>query len=99
MDLDLSVLGNAVAKISQKNEGISLPAKGTGEMMLPIKLSYSDLFKTVKGLTEKNEAAYGIEGNVKVALPVLGDIKIPLKYNDVLHIPQLPKNRLSDVGL
>ena len=97
--LDLSVAGSHLVTVSQPDSSLSLPANGSKEVTLPVTLAFTDLYNAVSGLKNKNEVPYVLQGSVSFALPVLGNISVPLSYEDVLPIPHLPVIKLQSVKL
>ena len=99
LTLDLSVAGGHLATVSQPDSSLTLPASGSKEMVLPVTLKFADLYRAVSGLKDKNEVPYGLKGSIRFAVPVLGDVSVPLAYDDILPIPHLPDVKLQNVKL
>lgn len=99
LDLDLATNGKHLLSASQPDSKLTLPANGSTETTVPVTIKFSDLYAAVSGLKGKNEVPYALDGKVRFNLPVLGDVSIPLSYEDVLPIPQLPQIKLQDISL
>ena len=98
-DLDLDIAGSTLANVAQPDRQMSIPAKGSNHVKLPVTLAFSDVYKAVSGAAGKNSVPYGINGNVMLNLPVLGDVSLPLSFEDILPIPKMPDIKLSQVRL
>lgn len=97
--LDAAIAGHSLARISQPDSQLTLPASGNKTIDLPITIKFSELFAAANSVKGKNQVPYGLSGEILVAVPVLGTISMPLEYQDVLPIPQLPDVRIDDVKL
>lgn len=99
LELDAAIAGHSLARISQPDSQLTLPASGNKTIDLPVTITFSELFAAAKNVKGKNKVPYGLSGEILVAVPVLGTISMPLEYQDVLPIPQLPDVRIDDVKL
>lgn len=99
MELEAAIAGHALAHISQPDSQLTLPASGDKTIDVPVTIKFSELFAAAKSVKGKNQVPYGLSGEILVAVPVLGTISMPLEYQDVLPIPQLPDIRIDDVKL
>lgn len=97
LDLETAINGHSLIKISQPDNKLTLPASGDKEIVLPMTIQFSDLYKAVSGIKGKNEVPYGLKGNVHFAVPVLGNVSLPLEYEGILPIPQLPDVKINDI--
>ena len=98
-DLDLDIAGSTLANVKQPDSKMSIPAQGSNHMKLPVTLAFKDLYSAVSGAAGKNSVPYGIKGNVKLNLPVLGDVSLPLSFEDILPIPKMPDIKLNNIRL
>jgi LEA14-like dessication related protein len=98
-DLGLLVNGNNIAKVNQPDSSLSLPAKGSNSVRLPVTLTFDQLLKSVSGLKGQKQLDYAVEGDVAVNLPVLGDLKMPVEFAGQLPIPQKPDVALKGVNM
>ena len=99
LTLDLNIDGKKIVAVTQPDSSISLPAKGSRDISLPITLKYTDLYKTVSGIREKSSVAYEINGRVSMKVPVLGDVSLPVRHKDTLPVPHLPDVSLVNVRM
>lgn len=103
-DLDLLVNEHNIARVNQPDAKLSLPAKGSNSIRLPVTLTFDQVMKSVGGLADKTELNYAVEGSVAINLPVLGDFNMPVDFAGVLPVPKKPdvvfKNlNLASIGL
>ncbi|MEO9273481.1 LEA type 2 family protein [Marinomonas sp. 5E14-1] len=98
-DLDLMINKSKIATIAQPDASLSLPAKGSNNMTLPVTLTFDQVLASISGLGDKAEVDYGIEGKVAINLPVLGDIDIPVDYAGVLPVPKQPEVEVKNFNL
>ena len=89
-DLDLLVNKHNIATINQPDASLSLPAKGSNSVRLPVTLTFDQVINSVGDLADKTELNYAVEGKVAVNLPVLGSFDMPVNYAGVLPIPKQP---------
>ncbi|MGB7390150.1 LEA type 2 family protein [Marinomonas sp.] len=98
-DLGLLVNGNNIAKVNQPDSSLSLPAKGSNSVRLPVTLTFDQLIKGVGSLKDKKQFDYAVEGDVAINLPVLGDLKMPVAYAGQMPIPQKPEVAFKGVKM
>lgn len=98
LDLNLLVDGKQIAQASSE-QNVSLKAKESTQMMVPVKVPYSSLFNLVKSARDGNEFLFDVAGSLAVPMPLIGDISIPLNYSGKAPIPQLPKISISNLSL
>jgi LEA14-like dessication related protein len=98
-DLDLLINKSKIASIAQPDASLSLPAKGSNKITLPVTLTFDQVLASVSGLGDKAEVDYGIEGKVAINLPVLGDIDLPVDYAGVLPVPKQPEVKFKNFNL
>ena len=99
LTLDLAIAGQSLAQIQQPDTRLTLPASGSTTTELPIVLRFKELFAAADHARQQNEVPYGLSGKIRIQVPVLGEIAIPLEYEDVLPVPRLPDVQLKDVEL
>ena len=98
-DLDLTVAGQQLASVAQPDSAVSVPAQGEESVQLPVTLKFSEIAAAIGGLSGKNAIDYALDGNVIMNIPVMGDVKLPLSFADVLPVPKLPDIKFSNVSL
>lgn len=98
-DLDLIINQSKLVTLAQPDASLSLPAKGSNNMTLPVTLTFDQVLSSIRSLSDKSEVDYGIEGKVAIHLPVLGDIDIPVDYAGVLPVPKQPEVEVKNFNL
>ena len=99
LTLNLLIDNNKLVTVSQPDASLSVPAKGSQEVVLPVRLRYQDIYRTARHLADKNEIAYRLEGKVSIEVPVLGAVSIPVSHTDTLPVPRLPDISLKGIKL
>jgi len=99
LTLDLNIGGKKIVTVVQPDSSISLPAKGSRDITLPVTLKFTDLYRTVSGIKDTSSVAYEITGRINMKVPLLGDVSLPLSHKDTLPIPQLPDVSLQKVSV
>lgn len=98
-DLDLAVAGENIARVQQPDAALSVPAKGSNSVKLPVTVNFSDIVRAAGAIKDKKSVDYALNGNVTVNLPVLGDVSLPLNFADALPVPKLPELKFRDASL
>ncbi|MBD5770094.1 NDR1/HIN1-like protein [Marinomonas colpomeniae] len=98
-DLDLLIDNSTVASIGQPDASLTLPAKGSNRVQLPVTLTFDEILSSMRGLGDKTEVDYGVQGKVAVNLPVLGSIDMPVEYSGVLPIPKQPEVTFKNLNV
>ncbi len=79
---------------SDTTSEIDLPARSVGTVTLPVRVSYTDLLRTYRGLADKAEADYTLHGAIVV--PVFGrSLELPLSHSGKFPIVRPPS--FSDI--
>lgn len=98
-DLALFIDGQRLAAIQQPEASIAVPANGMQTLQLPVSFTFKEVAAAVGGIKGKNALDYSVDGKIKVDLPILGRVNMPVSYTDVLPVPQLPVIRFNGVKL
>src|SRR3954471_12325797 len=64
-------------------------AAGPSTVELPMTVGYSDLARILKGLTSSSKPYYDIDAEFRFAVPVLGDVKVPLTRRGEIPLDKL----------
>jgi len=65
----------------------SIPAKGSKILALPIKISFVELIKAVKGIRPGSTVPYTADIGLSLDMPILGTKRIPMSKEGQLDIP------------
>lgn len=98
-DYDLQVQGNSLLK-NEVNEGISVPAMGTGTVSLPLKIPFGDLYNVYDSLAGAKEFDYSVGGGVKVSvpgMPGMGSIRVPVSHSGTLPVVKPPSIGIAGI--
>lgn len=101
MGVSLAVDANQQPLFTLENRQLlqSIPAKGQSEVSVPLVFPMASLIQLVPGLLHENQLEYGVSGHVYVPMPLLGQLKIPVKTQGVLPIPQVPKLAIKHIAI
>ncbi|MGO2356466.1 MAG: LEA type 2 family protein [Marinomonas foliarum] len=88
IDLDLLLNEHKVVKINQPDVSLSLPAKGSNSLSLPVTLMFDQILESIGELPDKGGLKYVVKGAVAINLPVLGDFDVPVDYSGALSMPK-----------
>ncbi|PYF83096.1 LEA14-like dessication related protein [Marinomonas alcarazii] len=98
-DLDLLINQQNIAKVKQPDASLSLPAKGSNSIALPVTLTFDQVIKSVGDLSKMTEFNYAVDGDVVVDLPVLGNLSMPVHFAGALPIPKQPEVAFKNLNV
>lgn len=78
---------------------VSIARQGSSLVDIPVTLTYKDLFEAVSILIHQNEAAYTIDTDFFLDIPVIGEKQIHLSHSGKIPILKLPEISLHEVRL
>ncbi len=73
-------------------------AAGPSAVDLPMTVGYSDLLRIVKGLASNSKPVYDIDAEFRFAVPVLGDVKVPLARHGEIPLDKVKLKLNLDLG-
>jgi LEA14-like dessication related protein len=97
IDYQLDLEGRRFAT-GQANNPVRVPARGTGEVTIPVEFRFADLAAGVQSLFTKDEVPYKVSATLGFNSPV-GQIPIPVSHDGQLPVPKLPDIKLSGASL
>jgi len=68
---------------------LHVPARGTGELRLPVAFKFTELAQSLDALFRKRELPFAIQSKLGFGTP-LGVLDVPLSYSGKFPVPQLP---------
>lgn len=74
----------------------TIPAKSTKTVTLPAKIKYLDLVKAFQNVRPGAVVPYQADLGLSVDTPVLGAVRLPIRKNGELTVPEIPN--LSDIN-
>ncbi|ETX11167.1 hypothetical protein MUS1_11795 [Marinomonas ushuaiensis DSM 15871] len=98
-DLDLLINDQRIASVAQPDASLSLPAKGSNNIQLPVTLTFDQIMKSVSDFDDKTEMSYGVDGKVAIDVPVLGNLNMPVSFSGVLPIPKQPEITIKNFNV
>lgn len=88
---DLKLNGRDFVK-GQLDQGVMLPAGGTGTLQVPVTMAYLDFFDSMAQLWSAHKGDYALTGGIAV-----GPFVIPFQAHGVLDLPEMPKISLQSI--
>jgi LEA14-like dessication related protein len=71
-------------------DGMTLSARGTSDLSLPMSLVYAEIFRTVQAVKGKDEVNFTLTGEFGFRTPV-GEVKLPYTEKGSFPAPRIPK--------
>ena len=93
---EFDIEGNSFLRGNQTSNS-QIAANGTQILQIPLRMSYSQLYQSVRSVVSQDEVSYTFGADLSVKVPVLGLIKIPVEQTGTLPVVKLPK--ISPAGL
>jgi LEA14-like dessication related protein len=75
----------------------AVPAKSSRTVSLPAKINYIEMLKTLKGIRPGSTIPYAAELGLSVNTPGLGVIRLPLKKEGELVLPNVTGADIIDI--
>ena len=89
------VSGNAVTGDS----GLRIPAEGSVDVEVPMRVTYEDLFSSVSGIADRSETEYTATVVPAVSVPLLGVVELPLEHTGTIPVLRLPELSFDGIEL
>jgi LEA14-like dessication related protein len=97
-DYNFKINGNSFVRGNHKKR-LEIASSGSSTFQIPMAINFQDLYNLFNSLSSKGQAGYQLLADLHFNLPVLGDVKIPLKKSGMLPMIKLPKVQLSNIKL
>lgn len=97
-DYSLDLNGNSFINGDQANK-IEIEASGESIFQVPMTLDFSDIYSTVSGLANQDEASYDFLSHLRFDLPVLGITEIPIRKQGSIPMLKLPKLNVQNLDI
>lgn len=81
------------------NQVVSIAARGTSTVPVPVSFLFENLFTTVARLADASETAYQITVGFSFELPVLGTVRVPAAFKGVLPVLRAPRASVAALRL
>ncbi|MGM0546015.1 MAG: LEA type 2 family protein [Bacteroidota bacterium] len=94
-DYNLDVNENTLVNGDQKKE-LAIEASGASTFQVPMRLNFSDVYRSAQSLRDSDEASYHFLSNLTFDLPALGETKVPVRKEGHIPLLKTPKINLED---
>jgi LEA14-like dessication related protein len=81
------------------NQAVSIAARGTSTVPVPVSFTFASLFSTVQRLADASETAYEVTVGFSFDLPVLGTVRVPAVFKGVLPVLRAPRASVAALRL
>lgn len=98
LNYDLKIENQSLVSGTAAN-GLQIKAASTSTVELPVSLKFNDLGKLPGEIANRDNVTYQLDTQFVVALPVIGDVTIPVSKQGELPVPKLPKIKIRDVKI
>lgn len=84
---------NGLSFVSGKlDQGLSLPSRGAGQMTIPVRIAYLDVFDSMMEMMRRKTAAYDISGRFYI-----GPVAVPFQAQGTFDLPRMPQISLENI--
>ena len=74
------------------DQGLSLPSRGAGQMTIPVRIAYLDVFDSMMEMMRRKTAAYDISGRFYI-----GPVAVPFQTRGTFDLPRMPRISLESI--
>jgi LEA14-like dessication related protein len=89
---------NSQVVTGSSQTGLSVPARGSAPLDLPVRVRYADIPNFLSNLVHKDSLAFQFQGAAGLSTPV-GVINLPFSYTGQVPTPKLPGIALTGVSV
>lgn len=82
-----------------QNENLSIAGQSKSIIQIPVSLTFSEVFNTIKSVTRQDSIAYRISSEVQFDLAGVRKQSIPVSAEGVLPIPRVPQIEFTDLSI
>ncbi|WP_170245556.1 LEA type 2 family protein [Fodinibius salinus] len=97
-DYNLDINGNSFIQGDQQ-EGINIEASGVSMFEVPITVNFNELYRSIKGLAQKDESSYRFISHLAFDMPTLGRTEIPVGKQGSIPMLKLPKLSVENIAV
>src|SRR5262249_12493318 len=97
LDYQFTIDGHQLAE-GHGDQAFQVPAHGTGEMALPVRIRFADFSQSLQALVSKTSVPYTVQVRLGFQSPA-GIIEVPVSQSGSFPVPQLPDVRLASVSV
>ncbi len=88
---------DAVPLSGRADKNLAIAPEGTSAAVLPVRVSYSELYRSVAALRDKTEAPYRLELTPLIEVPAIGPVELPLQASGSIPLLRLPQIAFSGI--
>jgi LEA14-like dessication related protein len=89
LDYDFMVEGNSMLK-GVLDKGLQVAAKSSEQVTIPLTLQLANLWQAIQRVAKQDQFRYTLASRLTFALPVLGNVELPLQKSGELPVLRLP---------
>jgi LEA14-like dessication related protein len=89
IDYELLVNGGRLLQGTQDRR-IDIAPRGESRVELPVSVRYQDLIEAWRSLRDRDRSGYEIRADFLFDVPLLGQVRVPVKERGDLNLPSLP---------
>jgi LEA14-like dessication related protein len=78
---------------------VSVAARGTSTVPVPVAFTYRELFAAVSRLADSSETPYEMAVGLSFTLPVLGAVRVPASFKGTLPVIRIPRVSVASLRL
>jgi len=97
-DYELQIEGASFVS-GEVDEEVTVAARGRSIVALPVELGFEELVSAIRGLEDREEAAYRLTAGFSFDLPVLGRVRIPVSKEGSVPILRFPELQVRSLSL
>lgn len=97
-DYDLKLGGRRFLQ-GEQPLGLKLPANGSSRVQVPVRLVFQTLMERYTELKNSDWADYQVDLGMAFSVPVLGRVRVPVRYEGRFPIPRMPEIRLRSLDV
>lgn len=82
-----------------EDQNTSIKARESNVIKIPLEIDYSELIQTIQSLRNQDRSNFDFEAAFGFALPVIGDIEVPVQYSGEIPIIKRPSISLQNFSV
>ncbi len=98
LDYNLDVNSHSLVSGVQNN-ALSIFPHDSSVVTVPVTLNYKKIWAAIKSLSNKEKSFYNLSLGLSFDLPVLGKVRIPVKFKGQIPLLKMPKIQLKGIRL
>lgn len=95
---DFAVEGNSLLSGNQ-DQGVQVAANSEQPVTIPVTVNPANLWQTIAKVAKQDRFGFSIATTLTFALPVLGNVDLPLKYSGELPVLRIPEVKVGGLKI